>query len=171
MNNEHTFTTPRKNTVVTVFNRQVDISTPSGQRAHTILRQCELMVQSGTFINDSNNIDTVMRNIPLYEKTLGYLSACPDQDLKMCRLKSSAEFKGMRSAWEKDKIGAINNAIVRSTKAVIARAKTLKTEKGQAKHILAHVNKCLALPGLSSEAVAMLQGIKADMESALQKNK
>lgn len=54
-------------TRIKVYGRIVDISTRSGQIAQQILRQCEIMNDSGNIINTSNNLKTVMNRIPIYE--------------------------------------------------------------------------------------------------------
>jgi hypothetical protein len=128
------------------------------------------MDQCGTLINTSNNLETVMRNVPIYEKSLHYLTQCSDSNLKMCRLKSQQQLKDMYAAWFAKKEGVLNSAVVRCSKATIAHAKTLKTEKGQAKHILAFANKSLAMPDLPPDSRQLLEGIRADMESALSAN-
>lgn len=163
MNNKHT-STPPKNSVVMVYNRRVDISTPAGRRAHEILRQCEIMDQCGTLINTSNNLETVIRNVPLYEKSLHYLTQCSDSDLKMCRLKSQRQLKDMYAAWFVKKNGVLNNAVMRSCRAAVDHAKTLKTQKGQANYMDRYFAKNLALSGLLPENIALLKDLQYQWE-------
>ena len=154
-------------TLVNVYGRLVDVSTPDGQMAHTILRQCEIMDDSGKILNNSTNIETVINRMPVYEKSLYFLTQCPDSVLKKLRLKSQAQFKDMYNAWLGKKAGVINGAVSRSCKASIHHARTLKTEKGQFKHMLDFCNKSLKIPGLPKASVDFLLQTKNDMEKAL----
>ena len=45
-------------TRIKVYGHIVDISTPGGQVAHQILRQCELMDQAGELINTSKTVSS-----------------------------------------------------------------------------------------------------------------
>lgn len=154
-------------TLIKVYGRIVDISTPGGQMAHQILRQCEIMDDSGNIINKSNNIETVINRMPVYEKSLYFLTQCPDSILKKLHLKSQAQLKDMYNSWLSKKAGVINGAVSRSCKASIQYAKTLKTEKGQLKHMIAFCNKSLKISGLTKESVDFLLKTKNDMEKAL----
>ena len=151
--------------LINVYGRTVDISTPGGRVAHQILRQCELMDQAGAFINTSNNLETVLRNIPIYEKSLLYLASCSDHNLKALHLKSSHQLRSMYDNWIKQKPGAINSGIKRATLAAVEHAKTLKTDKGKIKSLYSFVDKSLALPGLFPENIQALNSIKQAMDN------
>lgn len=162
----HVYPPPNKNTIVHVYGRDVDISTTSGQIAHQILRQCEILDQCGNLANSSKNLETVMRNIPLYEKALKYLCECPDYQLKMCGLKSKQQLCEMYNSWLTKKPGIINEAIKRSCNAAIDHAKGLKTEKGQINYLHSYINKSLSLSGLFPENIQFLNHIKESMDKA-----
>ena len=151
-------------TRIKVYGRIVDISTPVGQVAHQILRQCELMDQAGELINTSKNLETVLRNIPLYEKSLLYLVSCSDRNLKALRLKNSQQLRTMYDNWIQQKPGAINSAIKRATLATVEHAKTLKTDKGKINCLHSFIDKSLALPGLFPENIQALNSIRQAMD-------
>lgn len=151
-------------TRIKVYGRIVDISTPGGQVAHQILRQCELMDQAGGFINTSQNLETVMRNVPLYEKSLLYLASCSDRNLKALRLKNHQQLCAMYNNWILQKPKVINSAIKRATLAAVEHAKTLKTDKGKINSLYSFIDKSLALPGLLPENVQALNSIKQAMD-------
>lgn len=154
-------------TLVKVYGRIVDISTPDGQTAYQILRQCEIMDNSGNIINSSTNIETVIGQMPVYEKSLYFLTQCPDSTLKKLHLKSQTQLKDMYNSWLSKKTGIINGAVSRSCKASIQYAQTLKTKKGQFKHMIAFCDKSLRIPELSPESVNFLLKTKQDMENFL----
>lgn len=154
-------------TRIKVYGRIVDISTRSGQIAQQILRQCEIMNDSGNIINTSNNLKTVMNRIPIYEKSLYFLTQCSASDLSRLRLKSQNQLKDMYDSWLKKKAAVINGAVSRSCKASIEYAKTLKTEKGQFNHIISFCNESLEIPGLSTESINFLLKTRQDMEDSL----
>lgn len=154
-------------TRIKVYGRIVDISTPGGQVAHQILRQCEIFEDSARIINTSNNLATVMGRLPVYEKSLYFLAQCSDSNLTALHLKSKSQFKNMYNSWLTKKPAIINKAVSRSCKAAIEHARTLKTEKGQFKHMIAYCNNSLAIPGLSPESVNFLIETRQNMENSL----
>lgn len=158
---------PVQHTVITVYNREIDVSTSEGIHAAQILRQCEIMDESGNIINTSRNLKTVMGRIPIYDKSLYFLTQCSDSDLKALHLKSQDQLKDMYNSWIAKKASVINSAVSRSCKASIEYAKTLKTEKGQFNHMIAFCNESLEIPGLSTESINFLLETRHDMEESL----
>lgn len=152
---------------VTVYNRKIDLSTTEGKCAYQILQQCEIMDDSGNIINTSTNLETVINRIPVYEKSLLFLTQCSDSDLSRLHLKSQTQLKNIYNSWLSKKTCIINGAVARSCKASIEYAKTLKTEKCQLNHIIAFCNKSIEIPGLSEESVNFLLETKEDVENSL----
>lgn len=169
METKRTFTPPpNKKHLVTVFNRTVDMSTPSGQKAYTILRQCEILADSGSVINNSCNMKTVISRIDSYESALKFLSSCSAADLKMCRLKTPEQLSAMYNTWQKNKTTVINKAILRSYEDTVFQASKLKTIKGQDARVSAFFDSCAELSGLNADNLRYLQHlIQQHMDSII----
>ena len=165
MNTKHPFTPPPgRDSVVTVYNRRVDISTPAGRRAHQILRQCEIFKDSAHLIDTSPNLDVVLRRVQSYESILVFLSQCSASDLQMCKLSTPQRYSALYKGWLKGKANILNQAVMRSCQAAVDHAKTLKTQKGQANYMDRYFEKNLALSGLLPENIALLKNLQYQWE-------
>lgn len=155
---------PGKNTIVTVYNRQVNISTPAGQRAQQILRQCEIFRDSAHLIDTSSNLDVVLQRVQSYESILVFLSHCNASDLQMCKLSTPQRYSSLYKGWLEGKASILNKAIMRSCQAAVDHAKTLKTQKGQENYMDRYFAKSLAISGLLPENIALLKDLQYQWE-------
>lgn len=133
------------------------MSTPVGQKAHAMLRQCEILADSGSVINNSCNIKSVISRVESYESALKFLTNCSAADLKMCRLKTPEQLNAMYNSWLKNKNSVINKAILRAYEDTVFQASKLKTIKGQDARVSGFFNSCAELPGLNADNLRYLQ--------------
>ncbi|MDO4298840.1 MAG: hypothetical protein Q4C59_10275 [Lachnospiraceae bacterium] len=148
---------PKLHTFTMVFGRRIDISTPEGQRAQQILEQCEILKESASKINESDNLNVVLKGCTSYENALEFLIQCQNADLKSLNLKLSEQFQEMYDSWRAKKVTVINSAILRAYESILLKVSLLKTNKGKLNRINLFVENSLILPGLLPENIVFLK--------------
>lgn len=146
-------------TYAVVYGRRIDISTPQGQHDQQILKQCEIIKSSAFVINESDNLEKVLKNSEAYERALIFLTGIQDDELNRLQLKASGEFANMYATYCKNKDSIINSAILRAYEGLLIKISLLKTEKAKINRISAFVSESLLLPNLSANNATLLKSL------------
>lgn len=118
-------------------------------RAQILRRAYDISFKSQNILNTTKDVDTALSQYPVLISNLSILASATDEELSFCSLRSRSEMKDYLHELEDKKDTIINQVISRAYADMMAKASTLKTEKGRQNRIDAFRESVLSLNGLS----------------------
>lgn len=137
---------------------------PTGLQHESIKRQVEILTESIQLVNDSNNLDTVLRRYSLVCDTLEKLSEYTDYDIRNAGYHLKEPLSDTRRFMRDNKSTIINQAIERYIKYETSK---LTTATGKNKKINSLYEKIRSNSVLEKDNIVFLEGLCHSMKKDL----
>lgn len=150
--------------VSTYSTNNFNLSNTTKLQKESIKRQLTILTESTELVNDSNNLDTVLRRYSLVCSTLEKLSTYTDQEIKNAGYSLKEPFSNTLQFMQENKSTIINQAIERHIKNEISK---LTTVNGKLKKIDSLYEKIKSNAALEKDNISFLENLCHSLKKEL----